>query len=108
MTDNSIQGNGNWYYADGQWISDEGADLSVADASASGNPPNGYIPDHVATGNSIPEGSAGNPFGGGSPFMAGDGGNVSMTSEDGSTPITTLGIRTRGAWLLMIITPSVS
>ncbi|MDH6056747.1 hypothetical protein [Umezakia ovalisporum] len=83
MTDNSIQGNGNWYYADGQWISDEGADLSVADASASGNPPNGYIPDHVATGNSIPEGSAGNPFGGGSPFMAGDGGNVSMTSEDG-------------------------
>ncbi|MBE9053021.1 hypothetical protein IQ243_21880 [Nostocales cyanobacterium LEGE 11386] len=91
MSENSIQGNGNWYYTDGQWISDEGADLGVADAFASGNPPAGYIPDSVSFGESSTgnpfagggESSTGNPFAGGNPFMVGGGGNVSTTSEDG-------------------------
>ncbi|ARV60231.1 hypothetical protein BZZ01_17765 [Nostocales cyanobacterium HT-58-2] len=107
MSNNSIQGNGNWYYTNGQWESDEGADLSVADAFASGNPPAGYIPDNIssATGNplagsssssssgtdfggSIPFAGSGNsssdnPFAGGNPFMIGGGGNVSTTSADG-------------------------
>ncbi|MBE9197636.1 MULTISPECIES: hypothetical protein [unclassified Nodularia (in: cyanobacteria)] len=95
MAENSIEGNGNWYYTDGQWISDEGADLSVADAFASGNPPDGYIPDNISDATSFGDSSGGNPFGdggdssggspfaGGNPFMSGDGGNVSTTSEDG-------------------------
>lgn len=84
MSENSIQGNGNWYYTDGKWVSDEGADLSVADAFASGNPPAGYIPDNAggsASGGS--GGSSGNPFAGGSNPFIGGGGNVSTTSEDG-------------------------
>lgn len=72
MAENSIQGNGNWYYTDGQWISDEGADLSVVDAFTRGNPSDGGG-----------DSSGGNPFAGGNPFMSGDGGNVSTTSEDG-------------------------
>ena len=96
MTENNIQGNGNWYYTDGQWISDESADLSVADAFASGNPPDGYIPDTITSGISSGDSSgenplAGaegdssgeNPLAGGNPFTGGDGGNVSTTSEDG-------------------------
>lgn len=70
MSENSIQGNSNWYLTDGEWVSDQGADLSVVDDFASGNPPEAYLPDHVASG--------------GNPFMGGDGGNVSTTSEDGN------------------------
>ncbi|HYW19676.1 MAG TPA: hypothetical protein VE956_10250 [Nodularia sp. (in: cyanobacteria)] len=93
MSENSIQGNGNWYYTDGQWISDEGADLSVADAFASGNPPDGYIPDNISGGTSLGESSGGNPFAaggdssGGNPFAAGgdsSGGNPFVGGGDTS------------------------
>ncbi|MDB9376069.1 hypothetical protein [Nodularia sphaerocarpa] len=84
MTENSIQGNGNWYYTDGQWISDEGADLSGGNPFAGGGDSSGGNP--FAGGG---DGSGGNPFAGGgdssggNPFTAGDGGNVSTTSDDG-------------------------
>lgn len=88
MTENNISGNGNWYYTDGQWISDRGEDLSLTNAFASGNPPAGYIPSNVSNnsnlGGGLSGGSGNNPFAGGNPFMVGGGGNVSTTSEDGN------------------------
>ncbi|TVP63213.1 MAG: hypothetical protein EA343_08755 [Nodularia sp. (in: Bacteria)] len=90
MAENNIQGNGNWYYTDGQWISDEGADLSVADAFASGNPPDGYIPDTIPDDTGSGDTSGGNLFGGGdssggSPFGGGDGsGGSPFGGGDGS------------------------
>ncbi|MBW4563454.1 MAG: hypothetical protein KME32_20380 [Mojavia pulchra JT2-VF2] len=88
MAENNISGNGNWYYTDGQWVSDKGEKLTLTDAFASGNPPAGYIPSNVSNNNSFASGpsfngSANNPFAGGNPFMIGGGGNVSTTSEDG-------------------------
>jgi hypothetical protein len=109
MTENNIQGNGNWYYTDGQWISDEGADLSVADAFASGNPPDGYIPDTITSGISSGDSSgenplAGaegdssgeNPLAGGNPFTGGMEEMCLQPVRMVSTPTTTLGLRTSG------------
>jgi hypothetical protein len=75
MSENSIQGNGNWYLTDGQWISDEGADLSVADAFATGNPPEGYLPDNIPS-------AIGNPAAGDN---AGSGSGIPFANSDDSS-----------------------